>query len=197
MKFKDKKIGIAITGSYCNFDHLENVIHTLQKEGATVIPIISDNVKNITTRFYKKDDFKKDVEELCKKKVIDKIVNAEPIGPKNLIDILVILPCTGNTLAKINSGISDTPVTMAYKSHIRNNKPVVIGISTNDGLGNNFKNIAELYNVKNVYFIPFRQDEPFKKPKSLIVKYEKVLDTIEEALKYNQIQPLIYGSSNK
>lgn len=191
MQFKDKKIGIAITGSYCNFEHIETVIHTLQNEGATVIPIISDNVKNITTRFYKKEDFKKDLEALCDRKVIDKIVSAEPIGPKNLIDILVILPCTGNTLAKINSGISDTAVTMAFKSHIRNNKPVVIGISTNDGLGNNFKNIAELYNLKNIYFVPFKQDEPFKKPKSLVLEYSKVVETIKEALEFRQIQPLI------
>ena len=191
MDLKNKKIGVAITGSYCNFSHIEEIIHTLQNEGAKVIPIISDNVKNITTRFYKKEEFVKVLEELCNGKVIDKIVSAEPIGPKDLIDILVILPCTGNTLAKITSGISDTPVTMAYKSHIRNNKPVVIGISSNDGLGNNFKNIAELYNIKNVYFVPFSQDEPLKKPKSLVLKYDKVVETIKDALEYKQIQPVI------
>ena len=191
MNLKNKKVGLAITGSYCNFSYIEDIIHTIQNKGATVIPIVSDNVKNITTRFYNKNEFIKKLEKLCDKKVIDKIVLAEPIGPKNIIDILVILPCTGNTIAKIVTGISDTPVTMAYKSHIRNNKPVVIGISTNDGLGNNFKNIAELYNIKNVYFIPFSQDDPINKPKSLVLKYDKVIGTIKKALEFKQIQPLI------
>ena len=191
MELKNKKIGLAITGSYCNFSHIEEIVHILQEQGAKVIPIISDNVKNITTRFYKKEEFVKFLGELCNSPVIDKIVSAEPIGPKNLLDILVILPCTGNTLAKITSGISDTPVTMAYKSHIRNNKPVVIGISSNDGLGNNFKNIAELYNIKNVYFIPFSQDDPVNKPKSLVLKYDKVIESIKFACEYKQVQPVI------
>lgn len=122
--------------------------------------------------------------------IIDNIVDAEPIGPKNMIDIMIIVPCTGNSVAKLASGITDTAVLMATKGHIRNNKPVVIGISTNDGLGANFKNIGLLYDTKNFYFVPFRQDDYHKKPKSLVLDYSKVIDTVKLALQGEQIQPL-------
>lgn len=124
--------------------------------------------------------------------IIDTIVKAEPIGPKNMIDILLICPCTGNTLAKFASGITDTAVLMAAKSHIRNNKPVVLGISTNDGLGQNLKNIAELLNTKNTYFVPFNQDDYSIKPKSLALNYDLVIDTLKDALDNKQLQPIIY-----
>ena len=131
------------------------------------------------------------LEDNTKEKVIDSIVKAEVIGPKDLVDIIVICPCTGNTIAKLANGITDTPVLMAIKSHIRNNKPVVIGVSTNDGLGKTLKNIAELLDTKNMYFIPFRQDDYMVKPKSLVLDYNYVIPTIEHALEGKQIQPII------
>ena len=126
-----------------------------------------------------------------KNKVISSIVEAEPIGPKNILDILVICPCTGNTLAKIANGITDSTILMAIKSHIRKNKPVVIGISTNDGLGAAFENIGKVINTKNFYFVPFSQDDPINKPKSLVLDYSYILDTIKEALESRQIQPIL------
>lgn len=123
--------------------------------------------------------------------LIDTITKAEPIGPKNMLDVLIICPCTGNTLAKFANGITDSTVLMAAKSHIRNNKPVVIGISTNDGLGQNLKNIAELLNSKNTYFVPFNQDDYKIKPKSLVLDYTKIVDTLKYALDSQQIQPII------
>ena len=126
-----------------------------------------------------------------KNKVIDSIVKAEPIGPKNMVDILVICPCTGNTLAKLANGITDTTVTMAVKSHIRNNKPVVIGISTNDGLGKTLKNIAEIIDTKNYFFVPFSQDNYISKPKSLVLDYDKLVDTIKLGMEFKQIQPIL------
>jgi dipicolinate synthase subunit B len=131
------------------------------------------------------------LEENTKNILIDEITKAEPIGPKNMIDVLLICPCTGNTVAKLANGITDTPVLMAAKSHIRNNKPVVIGISTNDGLGQNLKNIAELLNSKSTYFVPFNQDDCINKPKSLALDYNKIIDTVKDALDNKQIQPII------
>ena len=131
------------------------------------------------------------VEDETKNKVIDSIVKAEPIGPKNMVDILVICPCTGNTLAKLANGITDTTVTMAVKSHIRNNKPVVIGISTNDGLGKTLKNIAEIIDTKNYFFVPFSQDNYISKPKSLVLDYDKLVDTIKLGMEFKQIQPIL------
>lgn len=131
------------------------------------------------------------LEENTGNKVIDSIVKAEVVGPKNLVDVIVICPCTGNTLAKLSNGITDTPVTMAVKGHIRNNKPVVIGVSSNDGLGSSLKNIANLLNSKNFYFIPFRQDDYKAKPKSLVLDYTYVIDSIKMAMDNEQIQPVI------
>ncbi len=194
MKLKNKTIGLAISGSYCNFKYVEELITTLKSSGATIIPIISKNVKDVSTRFYDKKEFIKMLEEKCETKVIDTIAKAEPIGPKNIIDLLVIIPCTGNTLAKIATGITDTAVTMIFKGHVRNSKPVVIGISTNDGLGANFKNIGMLYNTKDVYFVPFGQDDSSLKPKSLVLDYSKVIPCITEAFKHRQIQPVLIKS---
>lgn len=185
------KIGLGITGSFCNFPKVQGLIKKLKEEKVnTIIPIVSQSSKTYDTRFYLRDDFLKMLENETNNKIINDIVEAEPIGPKNMIDIMVIVPCTGNTIAKLNCGITDTSVLMATKGHIRNNKPVVIGISTNDGLGANFKNIGELYNTKNYYFVPFSQDDYLRKPKSLVLDYSKIIDTIVYALKGEQIQPL-------
>lgn len=192
MKLENLTIGLGITGSFCNFSEVSGVIDSLKKQNVKkIIPIVSNHTKKFDTRFYKAKEFMKMIEDHTGEKVIDSIVKAEPIGPKNMVDIIVICPCTGNTLAKLAVGICDTPVTMAIKSHIRNNKPVVVGISTNDGLGATLKNIGELLNTKNYYFIPFRQDDYTYKPKSLVLDYSYVIETIEEAMEGKQIQPVI------
>lgn len=189
--FENLNIGLGITGSFCNFKYIKEVIYSLQDEGANVIPIVSENVKSLDTRFYKSKDFLEMLKSTTKNKVISSIVEAEPIGPKNILDILVICPCTGNTLAKIANGITDSTILMAIKSHIRKNKPVVIGISTNDGLGAALENIGKVINTKNFYFVPFSQDDPVNKPKSLVLDYSYILDTIKEALENRQIQPIL------
>lgn len=191
MELKNIKIGLAITGSFCNFNRLQELIIELKNEGASVFPIISEISKDEVTRFYNNKEFVKMIESECENKVIDSIVKAEPIGPKNIIDILLICPCSGNTIAKFVNGITDTTVLMATKSHIRNNKPVVIAISTNDGLGQSLKNIGEALNMKNIYFVPFGQDDCVNKPKSLVLDYSKINETLKYALENKQIQPIL------
>ena len=192
MKLENLTIGLGITGSFCNFNEVKNIIRDLKEQKVKkIIPIVSENTKTLDTRFYKAKDFIAMLEAETNEKIIDTLVKAEPIGPKNMIDIMVICPCTGNTLAKLANGISDTAVLMATKGHIRNNKPVVLGISTNDGLGKSLKNIAALIDTKNVFFVPFRQDDYISKPKSLALDYSFVVDTIKEAMEYKQLQPII------
>ena len=188
---KDLKIGLGVTGSFCNFSKIKPQIDMLKECGVSeILPIASYATLNETNRFSNPEYIKKLLSEETGKEIIDTISKAEPIGPENLVDLIVIAPCTGNTLAKLNLGITDTPVLMAVKGHIRNNKPVVIGISTNDGLGANGENLMGLLNTKNIYFIPFEQDSPEKKPKSLVYDYTKLVDTIKLALEKKQIQPL-------
>lgn len=191
MSLENLKIGLGITGSFCNFSETKNVICDLKKENVDVLTIISFTTRDYDTRFYKKSEYIKMLEEETKNRVIDTIPKAEPIGPKNMVDVILICPCTGNTLAKLAHGITDTPVLMAVKSHIRNNKPVVIGVSTNDGLGMSLENIGKLLNTKNMYFVPFRQDDYISKPKSLVLDYNYIIDTLKFAIKGKQIQPII------
>lgn len=192
MNLENLKIGLGITGSFCNFNEVKNVIESLKQEKVSeIIPIVSFNTKNLDTRFYKAKEFITMLEETTNNKVIDTIVKAEPVGPKNLVDVIVICPCTGNTLAKLAHGITDTPVLMATKGHLRNNKPVVIGVSTNDGLGKSLQNIATLIDTKNFYFIPFRQDDYLSKPKSLVLDYTYIIDSIKLAMVQKQIQPIL------
>lgn len=191
MKLEGIKIGLGITGSFCNFSETKNVISNLKAEGADVYPIISFSTKNLDTRFYKKDEYIKMLKQESKNNIIDTIQKAEPVGLKNLVDIILVCPCTGNSLAKLANGITDTPVLMAIKGHIRNNKPVVIGVSTNDGLGASLQNIAKLINTKNMYFVPFRQDDYISKPKSLVLDYNYIVDTVYGALHFKQIQPIL------
>ena len=191
MKLEGIKIGLGITGSFCNFSETKNVISNLKTEGADVYPIISFSTKNLDTRFYKKDEYIKMLKQESKNNIIDTIQKAEPVGPKNLVDIILVCPCTGNSLAKLANGITDTTVLMAIKGHIRNNKPVVIGVSTNDGLGASLQNIAKLINTKNMYFVPFRQDDYISKPKSLVLDYNYIVDTVYGALHFKQIQPIL------
>jgi len=191
MLLEGLKIGFALTGSFCTFDKVIPEIENIVNEGAEVFPIISESVDNFDTRFGKSNDFKEQIKSITKKSIISSIVDAEPIGPKSLLDILIVAPCTGNTLAKLANAITDTPVTMACKAHMRNGKPLVLSISTNDGLGANAKNIGLLLNTKNIYLVPFHQDDPIKKPNSLVANTQLIIPTIIEALKGKQIQPIL------
>lgn len=191
--FSNKNIGVAITGSYCTYEKVFGELKKLSETGADLYPIFSDHASTTDSRFGKCSDFLKRAEDLTGKKPITTIPDAEPIGPNALFDILVIAPCTGNTLSKLANGISDTPVLMAAKAHLRNNRPLVVALSTNDALGMNLKNIGILLNTKNIYFIPFGQDNYKSKPNSMIAHIEFLTDTIEQALKGRQLQPVIQG----
>ena len=187
----NKKIGFALTGSFCTIPSIFKHIAKLKDNGATIFPVLSFNVAQIDSRFISAQDIVKNLNELTDKKIINSIDSAEPIGPKNYLDALVIAPCTGNTLSKIASGISDTPVTLAAKAILRNKKPLIIAVSTNDGLASNAINLAKLLDKKDVYFVPFAQDDPITKSTSLIANFDKIGDTIKEALEGKQIQPII------
>lgn len=191
MDLQGVNIGYALTGSFCTFKETIEQIKKLVELKANVYPVFSFNSQNINTRFGMAKDFMEQVEELTGNKIIKTIEQAEPIGPKNFLDVFVIAPCTGNTLAKMNNGICDTPVLMASKAHIRNNKPVIIAISTNDALGANMENIGSMMNKKNIYFVPFGQDDYLKKPKSIVAHFDKIQETIKCALKGEQIQPIL------
>ncbi len=191
MDLKNKTIGFAITGSFCTHDKIIPVVEKLVNSGANVIPIISEITSCTDTRFGTAADFKKKLVEITKNEIIDSVVTAEPIGPKKLLDILVIAPASGNTIAKLANAITDSTVTMAAKAHLRNESPLVIGISTNDGLGGNAKNIGLLLNINNIYFVPFGQDDAIKKSKSLVADFNLIPDTLEKALEGKQIQPLL------
>ncbi len=193
MDLKGKKVGVALTGSFCTFDKIFMELEKLVEAGADVYTIFSDASQKIASRFGKPEDFISRAEEITGRKPIFTIEEAEPIGPKSYLDILVIFPCTGNTIAKLANGITDTPVLMAAKAHLRNNKPLVISVSTNDALGMNMKNIGLLLNAKNIYFVPFGQDNPEKKNNSLIAHTDKLIPTLELALEGKQYQPIIEG----
>lgn len=191
MIFNGFKIGFALTGSFCTFETILPIMENIIKEGAEVFPIMSYNAYNFDTKFGKAKDFIKRIETITGKPIIHTIQAAEPIGPKNMIDILVIAPCSGNTIAKLANDITDTPVTMAAKSNLRNGNSVVIAVSTNNGLGNNAINIGRLLNSKNIYFLPFRQDNPITKPNSLIFDKNYIIKSVQKALKKEQIQPIL------
>lgn len=189
--FHDKNIGIALTGSYCTYEKTFNAIKKLKATNANLYTIFSGNASKTNSRFGKCDDFLSLAKDITGKNPIITIPEAEPIGPKSMLDILVIAPCTGNTLSKLANGISDTPVLMAAKSHLRNNKPLVISLSSNDALGMNLKNIGILLNTKNIYFVPFGQDNYINKPNSMIAHIDLLCETIDSAFKAKQIQPVI------
>lgn len=191
MSLSGKKIGVAITGSFCTYEKVFEELQKLTEEGAFVQTIFSDAAKSIDSRFEKAEDFIKKAEKITGNPPIMTISDAEPIGPGSLLDILVILPCTGNTIAKLANGITDTPVLMAAKAHLRNNKPLLISVSTNDALGMNMKNIGLLLNAKNIYFIPFGQDNPHKKPNSMVAHTNLLLPSLKAALEGRQYQPVI------
>jgi len=191
MKLQGKKVGIALTGSFCTFEKMFKELQKLVEAGADIYPIMSDSSQTIESRFGKPDIYIAKIKEITGKNPILSIEDAEPIGPKAYLDVLAILPCTGNTAAKLANGITDTPVLMAAKAHMRNNKPLVLSISTNDGLGMNLKNIGLLCNSKNIYFVPFGQDSYEKKPNSLVAHTELLIPTLEMALEHKQYQPIL------
>ncbi len=192
-ELKELTVGLAITGSFCTFDKIKKAAKELKETGMDIQPIFSNQTVTCDNRFGKAEDFVREIEEIAGKKGIYSICEAEPIGPKGYLDVLVIAPCTGNTMAKLCNGITDSPVLMAAKAHLRNEKPLVISISTNDALGMNFKNLGQLMNMKNIYFVPFGQDNYEKKPASMIAHTDLIIDTIQAALQGKQIQPVIQG----
>ncbi len=185
------KIGFAICGSFCTFSKIMPEIEKLVQSNYEVVPIMSHIAYTTETRFGKAEDFINKIESLCDRRIINTISAAEPIGPKKLLDALIIAPCTGNTIAKLACGICDTSVTMAAKAHLRNGRPLVIAVSTNDGLGANLKNIGTLAVMKNVYLVPFAQDDSIGKPNSLVADMSKIRETLNLALDKSQIQPLL------
>ena len=188
------KIGCAMTGSFCTFKEVFAAWEKLRETGAELIPIMSFNACSIDNRFCSAKESVEMFEEICGKKVLNTIAQVEPIGPKKLLDLLIVAPCTGNTLAKIANGITDTPASLAVKSHLRNGKPAVIAVSTNDALAHSAINIGKLLNTRNIYFVPFGQDDPFAKPTSAVAKFEMLVETTDLALKNRQIQPVLRGN---
>ena len=184
-------IGYCYTGSFCTLEASLVAMESLINQGHEIIPIFSYNVRDKDTRFFKANDFRHRIQSLCKREIIDDIVTAEPLGPKIKCDVMCVIPCTSNTLAKLRYGITDTPVTMAVKAHVRNSKPVVIGMCTNDGFGVSASNYGELLTRANYYFVPVYQDNINAKPRSLIADMSKVTDTINLAIQGIQIQPII------
>lgn len=185
------RVGCAMTGSFCTFARAFQVWRALRDAGAELMPIMSFNAAAMDTRFYAAAEARRVFEEICGRPIIDAIPLAEPIGPKKLLDVLAIMPCTGNTLAKLAAGVADTPVTLAAKSHLRNGRPVVLAVSTNDALGQNARNIGQLMAAKHFYFAPLRQDAAAEKPNSIVADFELLPETIADALAGRQIQPII------
>lgn len=186
----DYKVGFALCGSFCTFEKAIEQIKYLKSKNLDIVPIMSYNAYSTDTRFGKATDHINKIEEICGRKIISTITDAEPIGPQKSLDILVIEPCTGNTIAKLANGITDTPVTLAAKAHIRNERPLLIAVSTNDALSVAAANIGRLLNNKNIYFVPMKQDDCIKKPRSIVADFDKTYDAIICALKNIQIQPI-------
>ena len=183
-------IGYAICGSFCTFDSSVGVLKELKKKYTDIIPIMSFNAYDTDTRFGKSCDWINVVEDICGKKIINTIEAAEPLGPKIALDALVISPCTGNTLAKLANGITDTPVCMAAKAHLRQDRPLLIGLASNDAMSANLGNLSKLLMRKSVYFVPMNQDEPVKKPHSLVCDFSLIPEALEEALRGRQMRKL-------
>lgn len=190
---KDFTIGFAFCGSFCTMSSAIEALERVKGQYKTVIPIVSETVSSVDSRFGAAHDFLREMERICDRRVIDSVKTAEPIGPKGLLDALVVCPCTGNTLAKLAHGITDSSVTMACKAHLRNGKPLVLAVATNDGLAASAPNIGALMGRKNVYFVPLGQDDPKGKPASLVADYRLVNETLSAALTGRQLQPVLLG----
>lgn len=184
------RLGFAMCGSFCTFKLVLEELERLAKD-YDITPIMSQGAAFTDTRFGKAEDFRRRVAEICGREPITTIADAEPIGPRALLDVLVIEPCTGNTLGKLANGITDTPVTMVAKAHLRNGRPLVLAVSTNDALGASARNIGTLMNAKNIFFVPMRQDSPLGKPASLVADFSETAAAIKSALEGRQTQPLL------
>lgn len=186
-------VGYALCGSFCTFSKTIPRMKELVSKGYKVLPIMSETAYTTDTRFGKAEEFISEIEEITKNKVIHTISGAEPIGPKKMCDLLLVAPCTGNTLAKLANGVTDTAVTMAVKSHLRIKRPVLLCVATNDGLGASAQNIGKLMNTKNIFFVPFGQDDPEAKPNSLVADFSLISECVKSALDKKQYQPVIIG----
>lgn len=193
MNMEQLRVGFAFTGSFCTMARAIAALERTAGRYSELWPIVSETVADTDTRFGAAHDFMREMERICGRRVISTVAGAEPIGPKGLLDVLVICPCTGNTLAKLAHGVTDTSVTMAAKAHLRNGRPLVVALSTNDGLAAAAPNIGTLLGRKQVYFVPFRQDDSAGKPTSLVADFGLVAETVEEARRGRQIQPLLLG----
>ncbi|MFD2616839.1 dipicolinate synthase subunit B [Terrilactibacillus laevilacticus] len=191
MNLKGKRIGFGITGSHCTYGEVIPQVQSLLDAGADVVCFVTYTVKNTVTRFGDGKDWVKKVEDMTGHEVVDSIVKAEPYGPKTPLDCMVIAPLTGNSMSKFANAMTDSPVLMGAKATLRSHRPVVLGISTNDGLGLNGKNIAQLLVAKDIYFIPYGQDNPIQKPNSLVARMSLLKETVEHALDGEQIQPIL------
>ena len=186
-------IGFALTGSFCTFSQVLPVVEALSAR-CTVLPILSERSASTDTRFGRAEDLRRRLEALCGRPPITSISEAEPIGPKKLLDALIIAPCTGNTLGKLANGITDSSVTMAAKAHLRNCRPLILAVSTNDGLTASLPNLGTMSCRRHVYLVPFRQDDPVQKPTSLVANMSLIPQTLEAALRGEQIQPVLLGA---
>lgn len=185
------RVGCAMTGSFCTFKAVFEAWRALKSMGAELTPILSFNAAGVDTRFYPAAQTRHILEEITGRAPLTALNQVEPIGPKKLLDVLVVAPCTGNTLAKLANGVADTPVTLAAKSHLRNGRPLVIAVSSNDALSQNARNIGQLLSMKHVYFVPFGQDDAMGKPCSLVAEFDLIPETVAAALTERQIQPLL------
>lgn len=187
----DQTVGFAVCGSFCTHAKAMEALEQVKARFSTVIPIVSECTAATDTRFGPAHELMREMERICDRRVISSIREAEPIGPKKLLDLLIIAPCTGNTLGKLACGITDTAVTMAAKAHLRNQRPLLIAPSTNDGLTASAPNLGALLSRKYIYFVPFGQDDPVKKPTSLVADFSLVADAAQAALEGYQLQPLL------
>lgn len=195
---KKTSIGFAMTGSFCTFERVLKQMEALVRRGYEVLPVLSFNAGMLDTRFMTAEHLRARIVEITGNEPIDTLAGAEPIGPKKMTDVFLIAPATGNSLAKLAAGIYDTPVLLGAKSHLRNDRPLVLAVSTNDGLGAAAQNIGRLLNVRNIYFVPFGQDDPVKKPRSLVADFNQIPRTIAAALSGVQMQPMLsYGAEGE
>ncbi|WP_274651495.1 dipicolinate synthase subunit B [Paenibacillus humicola] len=191
MKWQGKTVGYALSGSHCTLEEVMPIVKRFVDEGASVVPIVSQTIMTTDTRFGTSNEWQRQLKAITGNELISTVVEAEPLGPSKLLDVLVIAPCTGNTTSRLANAMTDGPVLMAAKAQMRNQRPLVLAISTNDGLGLNAANIAKLLVCKNIYFVPFGQDNPVQKPNSLVARMDLVPETCEAALQGKQLQPLL------
>ncbi|MFC0215690.1 dipicolinate synthase subunit B [Paenibacillus chartarius] len=196
MNWQGLTVGYALTGSHCTLEEVMPQIQRFVDAGANVVPVTSYSVQMTDTRFGKAEDWKKQLLDITGNEIIDTIPKAEPLGPSKLFDVMVIAPCTGNTTSKLANAMTESPVLMAAKAQMRNQRPLVIAVSTNDGLGLNATNIAKLLNMKHIYFVPFGQDAPAAKPNSLVARMDLIMETCEAALQGKQLQPVLIERFN-